>query len=286
MKTTINKKNFTVIIVLLSFFAKIQAQTPDMIIDSVKKEIFKINKVFNTAQYLSFNMDIIYKSDTLGGINEQDAMSGNYVLNEHNMYYKMGNQEMVQTDSFLISIYHDEKTMIMTKSQEGENSQLFPLKVFTDSMIEAIAVNYNISIFYTTDSLKCISFQANSQITTSDIGMPYLHFSILYNDESYYTDNFAFEYQEQVPQDLDDSIGSFVPAPLLSTKKVQMSFTNYSVNPDLSIFELGTYVLFNNQRKTYEMVNKYKDYEFMSSGFENRDEALMNYRELNDENNP
>src|SRR5258705_2253715 len=78
-------------------------------LDSVKAELYKINKIFDSSYYLGFDVGIAYSSDTLYGRFEHEEMKGKYILNNRNLYYKMGNIEYAQNDSFVYNIYHDEK---------------------------------------------------------------------------------------------------------------------------------------------------------------------------------
>ncbi len=138
------KKINILLLCCTAFVQFLQAQSP--LLDSAKNELYRINKVFDSSQYLAFDLNISYKSDSSGTIMQTDNTSGNYVLNKKNLYYQLGSTQYVQTDSFSYNIYSDEKMMIMTKNLIPENSDVFPLRTFVDSTIQYYGNAFTITI--------------------------------------------------------------------------------------------------------------------------------------------
>lgn len=271
----------TIILFCTVVFAQfLQAQSP--MLDSARNELYRINRIFDSSMYLAFNMDIGYRVDSLNVTMETEQMSGNYVLNKKNLYYNMGGTEYIQTDSFSYTMYADSKIMIMAKNAVQQNSALFPLKTFIDSTIYYYSNNYNITMdtvhIDSADYFKRIIFTFDTTGTsTSDIVMQYTTFYIQYDDRSYLPSKFSFSYKENGYQFLDDST---ISGTIKLDKHVDMSFSQYKSFTNTEIFNDMQYIIYNRQRKIYEPADRYKDYQFITAGFENEDEEAQYYREV------
>ena len=239
----------------------VYAQSPPNL-DSVKAELYKVNKIFDSSSYLGFNVNIVYSSDTVFGRFEHEEMSGKYILNKHNLYYRMGNMEYIQNDSFVYNIYHDERMMMMTKDIMASNSMLFPLKEFVDSIITWYDSLYTISM-HTIDESKVIEF------TATQTGLPYKRFAIYYEPESHYPDKFEMSMTDALSNipDIADSIAQLIRLRSVE-KRITMSFSNYYHPKTLEMFSDDSYVYFDRQRKKYKPIDKFKGYRFMTNGVE------------------
>ena len=245
----------------IASFAFAQAPPPPNL-DSVRAELYKVNKVFDSSYYLGFDVNIVYSSDTLFGRFEHEEMGGKYILNKRNLYYKMGNIEYAQNDSFVYNIYHDERMLMMTKDVLASNSTLFPLKEFVDSIITWYDSLYTISIF-NADESKVIEFTA----TSTDV--PYKRFAIYYEPESHYPDKFEMSMTDALNNlnDIPDSILQLVKLRPVE-KRITMTFSNYYHPKTLEMFADDSYVFFDRQRKKYKPVEKFRGYRFMTNGVE------------------
>jgi hypothetical protein len=272
-------------IIALAQYCKGQSQ----LLDSAKNELYRINKVFDSTEYLGFNLDISYKSDSANKTVETDQMSGNYVLNQKNMYYQMGSTIYVQTDSFAYNIYPDEKMMVMTKNFIVQNSNLFPLRTFIDSMMYHYGNDYTITIENVAvdsfDYIKRIKF--NRALTTQPYAgetMEYNYFYIDYKygvERAYQPIKFEFSYNEEASIEALDSLENATTlGTYMATKTVTMNFSNFKPVLDFDLFNDASYVYYNRQRKIYEPTDKYRDYQFTTSGFDNEDEEAKFYREV------
>jgi len=267
-------KKITLLLCSVLFVQVLQAQSP--LLDSAKHELYQINKAFDSSLYIAFNLDIGLKADSAGITIETDQVSGNYLLNKKHMYYNMGGTEYVQTDSFSYTIYADEKIMVMTKNFVEKASDVFPLRTFVDSVIQYYGNNYTITIDTSSnDSVaysKRIAFTYNYFGTPDSIPPAYTFVAIEYNDETFFPSAFIFSYGEIAERD------SAVFTTLLKT--VTMKFSDYKAFSNTEVFNDNQYILYNRQHKIYEPVDKYKDYRFMTAGFENEDEDAQYYREV------
>ncbi len=246
------------------------------LLDSAKHELYQINKAFDSSQYIAFNLDIGFKADSAGITLETDQVSGNYLLNKKHMYYNMAGTEYIQTDSFSYTIYPDEKVMVMTKNFVEKASDIFPLRTFVDSVIHYYGNNYTITINTSSNDsvgyIKRIAFAYNSIGPADSIPPAYTFVAIDYNDETFFPSGFIFSYLEIVERD------SAVFTQLLKT--VSMKFSDYKAFSNTEVFNDTQYILYNRQRKIYEPADKYKEYRFMTAGFENEDEDAKYYQEV------
>lgn len=269
-------------IILLTAITQIAlAQSP--MLDSAKNELARINKMFDSTTYLAFDVSIGYKNDSLDVTIEADSATGSYVLNKRNVYYKMGAAEYVQTDTFSYTIYNDEKLILMNRNDTpAGNSNMFNVRQFLDSVLNAYADSYSIIIdTVMTDSVnyyKRILFAANTLASLVDNEIPYKSFFVCYDEESYYPLQFAFSSDETVY--VQDTIPSFQQTSYIISKSVTINFTNYSSFTNTDIFTDLKYAFYNRQRKIWEPADVYKGYQFVTSGFENEDPEAEMYREV------
>jgi hypothetical protein len=229
-------------------------------LDSVRLELYRVNKVFDSSIYLGFDVGIVYASDTLFGKYDYEEMNGNYVLNNSNVYYKMGDIEYAQNDSFVYNIYHDGKMLTMTRDVTAANSRLFPLKDFLDSTITWYDSLYTITQSES-EGLKVIEF------STSDPAMQYNRFAIYYDSISYYPSKFEMSFFESLNNlpDIPDSLQQLIKVRAMK-KTLTMTFSNYYNPENLDVFKNGRYVSFDRLRRKYMPSEKFRDYRFISNG--------------------
>jgi hypothetical protein len=257
------RKNLLIITVVLAMAGSAQAQYS---LDSAKAKLYKINKVFDSATYLGFDVHIAYNSDTLYGKFVHEEMDGNYVLNEKSIYYKMGAAEFAQNDSFSYSIDHDDKLIIMVRQQNTSNGSLFPLKHFLDSTLNQFDTAYNI-ILEDTDDFSRLSFTAKFDT------LPYRYFAIYYDSSSYYPNKFEMEFYDGGDESdtvflVNDSIhASQFTTPKIK-RRIAISFSNYNTPNSLEVFDNNRYVWFNRVYRSYEPSDRFKGYRLIANEVE------------------
>ena len=84
------------------------------LLDSVNNEIYRINKVFDSTKYMSFDVNILYYTDTVYGRFERQEKKIEYSLNNSNYYYKSDELIFMQNDLYTVSIDNSEKSLIVT----------------------------------------------------------------------------------------------------------------------------------------------------------------------------
>ncbi|NCT73504.1 MAG: hypothetical protein GXC78_03160 [Chitinophagaceae bacterium] len=232
------------------------AQEPDL--DSVKTELYKVNRVFDSSRYLAFDVVFRMNTDTSFGKFDQDEQAARYILNNKNMYYQMGEDEYVQTDSFTYNIYNADQVIIMTRELPVQLSNRFPLREFLDSIINWYDSAYMIRINQS-DTVHSISFVARGD------SLPYSRFAIYYQPYSYLP--VAIEMETREPFDRSD-----IPDTLLAKVSIKpvrhtlyMQFMNYSFPDSLDMFNDKNYVIYDRYRRQYKLADKYRDYKLMTN---------------------
>lgn len=235
-------------------------------LDSVRNELYKINKVFDSSLYLGFNITISYSSDTIYGVHESEEMTGTYILNNRHIYYKMGdNIEYAQNDSFVFSIYHDDKVMVMSKDLVPAASSLFPMREFVDSIVSWYDTAYSIVAGYDAgEDSRVIRFVADQP------GLPYNEFAVYYDSASHFPRKMEILFFEPLQNvgDATDSMAYFIRQKPVN-KRMTISFTNYFSPESLEIFNSDTYIYYDRNRKKYMPSVKMKGYRFITSGLPN-----------------
>lgn len=228
-------------------------------LDTVKAELYKVNKVFDSSRYFSF--DVLFKSgtDTSFGKFETTVEQGHYMLNRNNYYFKMGEEEFIQTDSFFISLYNNDRVMIATREDPMPPGERFPLRLFLDSIITLYDSAYIIKAGET-DSIRYISFVAKND------SLPYSRFSIQYLPVSYFPVSMEFENLSELDTTaLPDSLASKVKIKKIRNRLV-MEFSNYQFPQSLEVFNSARYFLYDRFRKQYKLTTAYKGYRLMTNG--------------------
>jgi concanavalin A-like lectin/glucanase superfamily protein len=239
-------------------------------LNNVENDIYKINAVFDSSRYLGFNVNITYNSDTMYGQFEHEEMSGSYIMNDKNLYYKLGTNEYMQNDSFAYSIYNDEKMIIMTKTGSSAKSNLFPMREFIDSVVASYDTAYLITT-RTEDESKVIDFTARYDT------LQYRRFTMYFDSVTHYPDKLAMEFFEGGTYTDADSTVAYDARRML--KRITMNFSNYYHTTSPDIFSDEKYVSFDKQRKKYRPSQKFKDYRFIANGVdgEDYDESIEAY---------
>jgi hypothetical protein len=224
-----------------------KTQAPNL--DTVKAKLFKVNSLFDSSAYLAFDVDFRYTTAAVYGVVQNDEMQGSYILNNRNIYYRVGNTEYAQNDSFAYNIYHDDKMFMMTRGTPATNTSMFPLREFVDSVIGWYASSYTITLGK--DSVSEII-----HFTTTVDSMPYKSFSIYYDSASYFPHRFEIVMLGS-PElgDVPDSIAMLIrvkPGYQKIEKKITISFSNYHHPSSLDVFDNKQYVYYNRLNKRYE----------------------------------
>jgi hypothetical protein len=222
--------------------------------DTIRLEVKAINKAYDSAFYLTFNVDMVYNSDTLyAGTDSADFkhsdLSGTYTFHRRNALYKLGNIEFLQNDSFTIAVYKEEKFLMVGRNNDNKASGSFlPTRSLVDSTMKYIAINFTFSM-NTTDSSK---FQIT--LNAIDTQAVYERIIIEYEPKSHYLSRIAYRVK-----DPDYGDNSSVSGPVRKADLV-FFFRHYRVQEaGPSAFDERRY-LFYDGPDTIVPANAYRDF--------------------------
>lgn len=232
-------------------------------VDSLRIVLKKIDKVFDSAQYLSFNVDIKLSSDTVYGRTESDHLVAHYILHGNNIFYNVGGVDFMQNDTIAINAHNNEQVMFITKNNIAANSALFPVKSFTDSMLNYYYSYYSIVFDTTLEGNKRLSFISDST------DLPYKKILMEYNQDNYMLSKVAYSFMAfpEIENSEDTTIATIYPTNEI-LKTITMQFFNYSSVDNLDVFNDARYFYFNPNRKEFEAVGKYAGYKVIASNME------------------
>jgi len=243
------KKNFITGIMLLILSPAINAQVSP-ILDSVKHEMYNINKVFDSSGYLGFSVNITYNelSDSPAVYNSYEKHV-EYQLNNKCYYYKVDDIEYMQNDSFAVNIDHTEKTVMALKNNASSLSSTFMIKDFIDNTIGSYDSVYAITI-YNIDSLT-----REIHFITNDSLVPYHEFYLTYDIETHQPLKIGVKFNQ-------------------GGKSLVLTFLDYRHIATGKIFDEHNYFYKDRATKRYSPSEKYKYYQLVTAGLD--EEELEN----------
>lgn len=238
------KKYFITGIMLLSLCVIANAQSSP-VLDSVKHEIYRINKVFDSSAYLGFSVDISYAvpDPDSPGIAQTYEQQVEYQLNNKNYYYKVDDIEYMQNDSFTVNIDHSQKSMIATKNSFNPLSGSFMLKDFLDNNLAYYDSIYSIVINNIDSVTRVIGFNTNDSLSA------YKEIYLVYDIETHQPLKISMKFTA-------------------GGKKMELSFLNYKHIPTGEIFDEHNYFYKDRITKRYMPATKYKYYQFITAGID------------------
>lgn len=242
------RKRCIVVVIATTVITALIQQGQAQSTDHYKKQLYYINKLYDSAIYLSFDVKYIYQTDTVETRFKNSELSGYYTLYGSKSYYKIGNIEYMQNDSFHIAAYNDEKFLIVTKMNKAVvgASKVLPLREMIDSMFYSNYHHYNLSsesIINRDDTLQQISFVKK---TNDTIGL-YDYFKINYRPKTYALQSLEYGFKQPVTPDENDTMPaksnfSFLPQVMWNVK-FKISFDHYRVGEiDPTLFSEARFI--------------------------------------------
>ena len=230
--------------IIAACIQQVQAQSTDYF----KKQLYHISKLYDSAVYLSFNVKYMYETDTIETRFKNSDLTGYYTLYGRKSYYKIGNIEYMQNDSFHIAAYNDDKFLMITKVNKSVPgaSAVLPLKNMIDSMFYSSYQHYNVrteSLVDHDDTLQQINFIKK---TNDTIGL-YNYFKITYRSATYALQSLEYGFKEPVSAGEDDMIPTIPTAviaqPLMWNVKFKVVFDHYHMGEiDPTLFSEARFI--------------------------------------------
>lgn len=214
------QKNLLLAVILLAAIGlqPVSAQTtPQQIMN-------RIYEKYDSLSYLTFNVKYIYATDTIGGKYKTDVMKGSYTMAGKKALYNIGDIQFMQNDSFFITVYPDEKYIIVADPRTRNSGSQLPMRAMMDSMIKTYAKHYTIKM--TADSVEgTIRFIKADSLAQFD------RFIIKYDVEEYYLNSIKYDFEEAeiVGEDEEEDTNESLQT-VTRKKSLTLRFTDYRID--------------------------------------------------------
>jgi hypothetical protein len=208
-------------------------------VQKVKEVLTSISNVYDTTQYLSFDIQYTYSTDdTIKGSSKGDQMKGTYTIQQKNAAYSLGQMECIQNDSFFVAVYKTDKFIIVSKPSGNANTRFFPMRETMDSLLNLSSEKYIIDLGESVSKpIKKITFKAKDSTEKVDL------FEIQYNAKTMLLMSLLYRYHEYELSHDESSEG----VPQLRNKAMLMEFSNTrSGKLDADFFDERKYIFFRN----------------------------------------
>lgn len=202
----------------------------------VDKEFKKIQSAYLNKEFLSYNVQYLYARENAPD-KYIDTVSGTYKINKNLYWGRLDNVEYLQTDSLFISVYEEDKVIMLNSSapawlQPSANLDSLYKKGVKASVIKQGDLNM-ITMEYPGDSL-------------------YKKIAFWYNPEDYLVRKMLYVVKQ--PQEFNDE-----DAEKSEFVNIEIRFSNFSLDRfDRSLFQENLYI--EKRQKEYLPSKKYTDY--------------------------
>lgn len=241
-----NQKIVAILMLIISFTGlSVKAQPPA----SAQQAIEKIYQSYDSIPYISFDVTYEYSSDTIYGDFSHEVLNGTYTMAGKSSLYRLGNIEFMQNDSFFISVYNNDKFILVADPATQNSGSVLPLRSLIDSMMLVYSTHYNISHNYLADT-GVITFESIDSFAR------FKSFSISYDSSHHLLHgiNYAFEELEQI-----DSVQS-----KMRQKWLTLEFKNYRFdNINEALYDENNYIYFDD--RTCRPVDRYRGFKVYNS---------------------
>ncbi len=223
--------------------------------DSIRQDFVAINKTYDSAFYLTFDVDIIYHTDDTiyAGTDSADyqysEMQGTYTFHQQKALYKLGDMEYMQNDTFTVALYKANQFLLVGKKNQATQTpgSFVPTKALVDSLMVQMGNNY-IFYRYVNDSTTQITFVAN------DSNWVYKEINIEFESATHYLKKIDYSFK-----DFGYSQGDPLLPPYRSAR-MYFYFRNYRVeHVGNDVFDESKYIRFDGPN-TIVPADAYKNY--------------------------
>lgn len=245
----IKRIKFLFLIAIL-FPCALKAQVPA---DEIRNELMHINSSYDSAFFLSFDVNMSYSSDTTGnGDFDNSEINGRYTLHGKYALYLLDNIEYMQNEKYAIAVYKNDKFILVDKPRAISSGSLLPYRQMLDSFMT------NADSLYTFDTSYSAGGLTKSVICTSK-NIPasiYESIQLEYDPVTYRMRKITYLMKETMGEYSIDNVG------YANARKARfvISFSKYRVDEiGPEVFDESKYLFFISPKEP-EASGKYKGY--------------------------
>jgi hypothetical protein len=220
------KSSRKMVLAVILFFVSVCGYSQS-VYENIASDMRSINKVYDSAYYLTFNLNMIYHSDTLWANTDSvdfrySEMEGIYTFHGKKAHYRLGNMEFLQNDSFSIAMYKDDQFILVGRPVALQNPMIFlPSKAESDSAWNQLGQNFNVQLIEQ-DSLRQIIF------TSLDTTSEYEKIVMEYDPVTYHVRTIQCR-KKDFDYDYNETVGTTTPPITIRKADLTFQFSNYRV---------------------------------------------------------
>lgn len=153
------------ILLIMMTLGQVKGTAQNLSVGDVTTYFDHINAKYDSADFQSFDVEMLYKSDTTEkGLFLKDEVHASYTISGKSASYKIGNIEFLRNDSFAIAIYHADKIIMLGPSPKSSGGSVLYYRTFIDSFLAQLGNGYT----YQLESSAQLSGYKNLVITAID----------------------------------------------------------------------------------------------------------------------
>lgn len=210
---------------------------------------------YDNLKYLSFDVKYTYTSDTVNGDFVHDVLQGSYTLAGSKAKFNIGDIEFMQNDSFFITIYNNDKIILVADPRNANAGKELPMRQVMDSLVNTLS-HYNIQVSGVEDTVTL-------NLTAVDDTAQFLKFSLSYDTVQKVLYNIEYVFEEPVQITATDTLTT-TRQRATRIKRFKVEFHNYRFdNFSETVYDENQFIFFENGE--CKPVEKYNDFRLFYS---------------------
>jgi hypothetical protein len=209
----------------------------------IEKEFEQVREAYNKLEYLSYNIQYLYAREKVPG-DYIDSLKGSYKVNGKRYWGMLDSVEYIQNDSFFISIYPEEKVMLLNSVAPS----WVQANTDWDSIWKLQKEKLKLSIVEEGGRMKIEMRYLNDSV--------YKNIELWYNSKSHLMEKMicVMRQPQDFPGEANDNVNNDNEFVI-----IELRFSNYKTSAfDKSILDIGRYI--KKKEKEFQPSEKYPDY--------------------------
>jgi hypothetical protein len=263
-KTFMRRSKVLVLIMLLISGVESRSQINGTV---VRSEMNAINRRYDSAFYLTFDIKMIYQSDAASQGQQSisdtaenttnSEITGTYTFSGNKALYKLGTIEYLQNERYTIALYNDNKFILVGKPVPGQRpGMLIPTRALTDSMMTTLESAFTLS--------STIDSAANTKtivFTAIDSAAIYEKIEVEYDLNSHYLARIQYRLKDNQDDNSDEQPTRLLgPQAMIKRADLIFLFQHYRVEQTSpAAFDENNYLFFDGPNEI-KPASAYKEY--------------------------